>query len=93
MTPPLPLRLEAEHSWGWVLLCLPSSPQLAWPLWLCSEKLASCLPLRKKVWESQGTVGVTTFPILADLRFKHHLIKTPLPKSTLSSVSCVQELC
>lgn len=71
----------------------PSSPQLAWPLWLCSEKLASCLPLRKKVWESQGTVGVTTFPILADLRFKHHLIKTPLPKSTLSAVSCVQELC
>lgn len=41
---------------------------------------AGFLPsIRKKVWGNQGTVRVTTFPILADLRLKHHLIKIPFP--------------
>lgn len=29
VTPVLPLRLKAEHSWSWVLFCCPSCPN--WP--------------------------------------------------------------
>lgn len=94
VTPVPPLSLEAEHSWGWVLFCLP----LLIPTGLAALAVlrgAGFLPSTKT--EGLGKLGDSWgYPISnsgRDLRLKRHLIKTPSPKPALFVVPSVQDPC